>query len=66
MSNGDHLDVARDDLVQEARQLCPDPLDAVSALFTAGFTILCESIGSRHAVGAMQEIVDSVSGRLAN
>lgn len=60
------LDAARDEMITTALTLCPQPVDAVSVLFTAGFAILMEAIGPQHAVGSMRQIVNAVAGRMVN
>ena len=43
-----------------------DVSDGVSALYTAGCTILCDSLGPELALGAMRMMVDEMTGRVAN
>lgn len=63
----DDLEALRDELIAKATiGTAGDAVDAVSVLFTAGFSILMEEIGSQHAVGAMRTIVDAVGTRMVN
>ena len=65
-NNSDQLDAARDELVALAIEVTPDPMDAISCLFTAGFHLLAEIVGPHHAVGVMRNIVDTIGSRMAN
>lgn len=63
----DYLDDLRDALMTAATEHCPgDPYGAVSALFTAGFTMLMQMVGPIHAAGAMKEIVTTATKRMSN
>lgn len=67
MAEADRLDELRDELMlASVAGANGDRIDAVSALFTAGFTLLMEAIGPEHAVVAMRDILNTTAQRMVN